>query len=502
MASYLPYTRELATATPPERNRVVDFWRAAAICVVVIGHWLAASIWLQPDGEIALLNSLEWVPYAGWITWIVQVMPVFFIAGGYANARGLGKVERGEAAAARLDHIESSATVHSGDSAPRRVGRADSGVAPIRGQRGRVRRCDVGDCSALVPRGLHLADGPGAVLPCLVEPIRPRQRRHPGRGCSSGRRAPLRRRSPRDRLGQLPLSSGLRSTSSGTGGPGATGGGRLSRQSEGWLILGGALGALIVVTWIGWYPVAMVGVPGAGRHEHDTADRRDVSAGLGTGRRDLGDAAQGGQSDGQHQVVASGGCRLRSNHDAVSVAPHGVVAHGRPVSQHLRRSSLQDGARHVAVVDHPARLAAGTRRRHGRACCHLRPLRVAACLRRLRRTLGGGSLSVCSSLRAPLLRSPTSASSHRTPSSTGAFPSPPSLVRGCWALCLRSMVATASVTIVERRPAERTISPSSPVGQPQTASPPCSSIPLVATAAVIRPQSGGRSTLLGSAALR
>lgn len=96
MKKYLAHTRTLAEKTPPSRNRVVDFWRVVAILVVMFGHWLAASIWIEPDGEIALLNSLEWIPYAGWVTWIVQVMPIFFLAGGYANARGLGKVERDE----------------------------------------------------------------------------------------------------------------------------------------------------------------------------------------------------------------------------------------------------------------------------------------------------------------------------------------------------------------------------------------------------------------------
>lgn len=93
---YLAHTRRLAADTPPTRNRLVDFWRAIAILVVVFGHWMAASIWLQPGGDIVLLNSLEWIPYAGWVTWIVQVMPVFFLAGGYANARALSKVESGE----------------------------------------------------------------------------------------------------------------------------------------------------------------------------------------------------------------------------------------------------------------------------------------------------------------------------------------------------------------------------------------------------------------------
>ena len=100
MKKYLTHTRKLAAATPAGRNRVVDFWRAAAILVVVYGHWLAASIWLTPDGggDIELMNSLEWVPNAGYITWVVQVMPIFFLAGGYANARALHRVETGQLA--------------------------------------------------------------------------------------------------------------------------------------------------------------------------------------------------------------------------------------------------------------------------------------------------------------------------------------------------------------------------------------------------------------------
>lgn len=78
MTAYLAHTRDIAENTPATRNRVIDFWRALAIFVVVFGHWLAASIWLRADGEITLMNSLEWIPYSGWVTWIVQVMPIFF----------------------------------------------------------------------------------------------------------------------------------------------------------------------------------------------------------------------------------------------------------------------------------------------------------------------------------------------------------------------------------------------------------------------------------------
>jgi hypothetical protein len=96
MKKYLTHTRTLAEATPPDRNRIVDFWRATAILAVVFGHWLAASIWLTPDGDIRLMNSLQWVPGADRLTWVVQVMPIFFLAGGYANARALHRVVRGE----------------------------------------------------------------------------------------------------------------------------------------------------------------------------------------------------------------------------------------------------------------------------------------------------------------------------------------------------------------------------------------------------------------------
>lgn len=78
-------------ATPESRNRVVDAWRVIALLAVVFGHWLAASVWVEPDGTVTVLNTLEWIPYAGWFTWIVQVMPVFFFVGGYANARALEK---------------------------------------------------------------------------------------------------------------------------------------------------------------------------------------------------------------------------------------------------------------------------------------------------------------------------------------------------------------------------------------------------------------------------
>ncbi len=75
----------LAAATPDSRNRVVDFLRAFAILVVAFGHWTAAAVVVR-DGTFEgnqILNHASWTHP---LTWVIQVMPVFFLVGGYANA--------------------------------------------------------------------------------------------------------------------------------------------------------------------------------------------------------------------------------------------------------------------------------------------------------------------------------------------------------------------------------------------------------------------------------
>lgn len=88
------YTKDIDAAvaeTPASRNRVVDAWRVVALFFVVFGHWISASIWVQDDGTVKALNTLEWIPGADHLTWIFQVMPFFFIVGGFANAAALNR---------------------------------------------------------------------------------------------------------------------------------------------------------------------------------------------------------------------------------------------------------------------------------------------------------------------------------------------------------------------------------------------------------------------------
>ena len=84
---------DLAAKTPPKRNRYVDFLRAASICVVILGHWLMATVYYA-DGELASAHVFRVVPATQWLTWIFQVMPIFFIVGGFSNAVSLDSARR------------------------------------------------------------------------------------------------------------------------------------------------------------------------------------------------------------------------------------------------------------------------------------------------------------------------------------------------------------------------------------------------------------------------
>ncbi len=73
-----------AARTPASRNRYVDLLRALSILAVISGHWIVVAPFLS-DGKLSLGSMLEHQPWTQWLTWVFQVMPVFFFVGGYAN---------------------------------------------------------------------------------------------------------------------------------------------------------------------------------------------------------------------------------------------------------------------------------------------------------------------------------------------------------------------------------------------------------------------------------
>lgn len=74
--------------TDASRERYVDFLRAFSIMVVVFGHWLMAVVWNR-SGELAGDSALALIPWAWALTWVFQVMPLFFFVGGFSNSKSL-----------------------------------------------------------------------------------------------------------------------------------------------------------------------------------------------------------------------------------------------------------------------------------------------------------------------------------------------------------------------------------------------------------------------------
>lgn len=84
MSNLWSRARGMAEKAPPERNRYVDFLRALSILAVVVGHWLVAAPYMK-DGAVEGGHLLGIIPWTQWLTWGFQVMPLFFLVGGFSN---------------------------------------------------------------------------------------------------------------------------------------------------------------------------------------------------------------------------------------------------------------------------------------------------------------------------------------------------------------------------------------------------------------------------------
>jgi hypothetical protein len=73
---------------PSERDFFIDVVRVASVAVVVFGHWLTTTV-IWEDGLIDIENALSVVRRSHVATWLIQVMPLLFFAGGFSNERSL-----------------------------------------------------------------------------------------------------------------------------------------------------------------------------------------------------------------------------------------------------------------------------------------------------------------------------------------------------------------------------------------------------------------------------
>lgn len=96
----------LVEETPESRDRTVDLLRVVSIAVVVIWHW-ALSVTHRAGGQLVMPNPIDSVPMSWLATWLFQVMPVFFLVGGFANLASWDRASRraGPFLRRRLDRL-------------------------------------------------------------------------------------------------------------------------------------------------------------------------------------------------------------------------------------------------------------------------------------------------------------------------------------------------------------------------------------------------------------
>lgn len=88
-------SRRAARDTPANRDRVVDAARAFSLLIVVVGHGIMAVVGWENDVP-RISNVLVAHPWTQVLTWIFQIIPLLFFAGGAANTISWDKhVSRG-----------------------------------------------------------------------------------------------------------------------------------------------------------------------------------------------------------------------------------------------------------------------------------------------------------------------------------------------------------------------------------------------------------------------
>ncbi|QGV80806.1 acyltransferase family protein [Streptomyces ficellus] len=78
-------TARIEARTPAHRDRAVDGLRALALLAVPTGHWLLGGFTLDGDGAIHNASPLSTFGFFAPVSWVLQMLGIFFLVGGYAS---------------------------------------------------------------------------------------------------------------------------------------------------------------------------------------------------------------------------------------------------------------------------------------------------------------------------------------------------------------------------------------------------------------------------------
>ncbi|WP_058594696.1 acyltransferase family protein, partial [Leucobacter chromiiresistens] len=78
----------------PHRDTTIDAVRAGALLIVVVLHALMVGVERTPAGSLHPSVALSGEPWFAPMTWALQIMPLFFIAGGFASLAQWRRMQR------------------------------------------------------------------------------------------------------------------------------------------------------------------------------------------------------------------------------------------------------------------------------------------------------------------------------------------------------------------------------------------------------------------------
>ncbi|MHA4777725.1 acyltransferase family protein [Streptomyces sp. MSC1_001] len=75
----------IEAGTPTHRDRAIDGLRALALLAVPTGHWLLGGFTLSADGALHNASPLGAFASLAPVSWVLQMLGIFFLVGGYAS---------------------------------------------------------------------------------------------------------------------------------------------------------------------------------------------------------------------------------------------------------------------------------------------------------------------------------------------------------------------------------------------------------------------------------
>jgi fucose 4-O-acetylase-like acetyltransferase len=75
-------------SVPEGRDLTLDLTRVACVVLVVFVHVLFTGVGRAPDGSLLIERTVEQQPWFAAASWIANIMPLFFVVGGYAARAG------------------------------------------------------------------------------------------------------------------------------------------------------------------------------------------------------------------------------------------------------------------------------------------------------------------------------------------------------------------------------------------------------------------------------